>query len=66
MTDEQPSGATTVDDVFDERNAFLDALLGLISLAERTLATAIDLAPPQAPPPPPSPAREPPTGRVLR
>jgi hypothetical protein len=35
---------------------FLEALLGLISLAERLVATAADLGtPPPAPPPPPPP-----------
>lgn len=32
--------------MFDDRNAFLDVLLGLISLSERTVASVADLADP--------------------
>lgn len=42
---------------------FLDALLGLISLAERLVATAAELGTPATPPPPPPP---PPGGPLLR
>ncbi len=68
MTDSPFPISPTADDSFDDRNVFLDALLGLISVAERSLAATVDLAPPQAPAPAsrPVPAHEPPTGRVLR
>lgn len=55
------------DDVFDERNPFLFALLGLISLSERTLATVVELAPPTPPAPAAAPSATPrPRGPVLR
>lgn len=33
------------DALFDERNAFLDLLLGMLSISERAVATITDLAP---------------------
>lgn len=68
MTEHPFTHTATTDDRFDERNSFLDALLGLISVAERTLATAVDIAPapPAAPPPRPAGKRPPPTGSLLR
>ena len=44
---EQPS--LIRDELYDERNAFLDLLLGVISLSERTLSTVTDLGGPVAP-----------------
>jgi|GEM_PF-3544055 len=44
------------DCLFESRNAFLDLLLGLISLSERSVATLVDLADPM-PPPPAAPER---------
>ena len=49
------------DNLFDERNRFLDLLLGLVSLSERLLATGVELAEPLPPRPvavePPPPVR---------
>lgn len=54
------------DDLFDERNPFLDLLLGMISVSERTLAAVVDLADPRPPPTiEPQPAPVPP-GPILR
>lgn len=50
---------------FDQRNAFLDFLLGVISVSERTLSTVVDLAEP-APPIRVTPCRPPPDGPILR
>lgn len=54
------------EDGFQERNAFLDLLLGLISLSERTLAAAVDLAEPAAPARIRTPPQAPPPGPILR
>lgn len=51
---------------FDRRNAFLDFLLGLISLSERTVSTVADLAEPAAPPPRQPGRHAPPPGPLLR
>jgi hypothetical protein len=51
--------------LFDQRNGFLDLLLGLISLSERMLSTVVDLAPP-SPPLQATPRSLPSEGRVLR
>ncbi|MXP42838.1 hypothetical protein [Allopontixanthobacter sediminis] len=54
------------DMLYDRRNAFLDLVLGLISLSERTVSTVAQLAEP-LPPPPRDPARsDPPVGPILR
>ncbi len=54
------------DDLFDRRNAFLDLLLGLVSVSERAVATVAELADPMAPAPA-APDRAPaPEGPVLR
>jgi hypothetical protein len=39
------------DCLFESRNAFLDMLLGLISLSERSVATLVELAAPLPVPP---------------
>jgi hypothetical protein len=52
--------------LYSSRNAFLDLVLGLISLSERTVSTVAELAEP-LPPPPKDPARKnPPVGPILR
>ncbi len=54
------------DTLFHRRNAFLDLLLGLISLSERTVSTMVELAEPR-PPATPDPARPaPPDQPTLR
>ncbi|WP_205479501.1 hypothetical protein [Sphingomonas arenae] len=54
------------DTLFERRNAVLDLLLGMISIAERTVSTVADLADAE-PPPPRHPGRSPPPdGPVLR
>ena len=57
-------GRGGAEDLFDERNAFLDLLLGLISVSERALSTVADLAEPGAPVGPRRPL--PPDGPILR
>lgn len=47
------------DMLFEQRNAFLDLLLGLVSLSERTVATVAELADAQSPEEP-DPSRAPP------
>jgi hypothetical protein len=54
------------DDIFDERNPFLDLLLGMISISERTLATVVDLADPRVPPAVERPRPPVPPGPILR
>ena len=55
------------DSLFDQRNGFLDFLLGIISVSERVVATVADLAEPDSPPPPRKLERAPiPDGPVLR
>lgn len=52
--------------LFERRNAFLDFLLGLISLSEQTVSTVAELAEP-VPPLPRHPERAPPpSGPLLR
>lgn len=51
---------------FDRRNAFLDLLLGLISVSERTVSTVAELAEPAAPPPKHPGRPSPPPGPLLR
>lgn len=51
---------------FDRRNAFLDSLLGLISISERTVATVAELAEPNPLPPQQPGRRRPPPGPLLR
>lgn len=54
------------EDLYDERNPFLDILLGLISLSERTLSTVADLAPPLPALEPEAPRPPGPGGAILR
>ncbi|AJP71195.1 hypothetical protein [Sphingomonas hengshuiensis] len=53
------------DELYDDRNPFVDLLLGLISLSERTLSTVTELAPPL---PPAEPGENPaaPQASILR
>jgi hypothetical protein len=51
---------------FQDRNAFFDLLLGLISLSERTLSVAVELADPVAPARIRTPPPAPPPGPILR
>lgn len=54
------------DALFDERNAFLDLLLGVLSLSERAVATIAELAPAAAPPPGAADRPAPAEGPLLR
>jgi hypothetical protein len=64
MSDAQPR--LPGDDQFDRRNAFLDLLLGLVSISERAVSTVAQLADPMAPPPQVPDRAPPPEGPVLR
>jgi hypothetical protein len=54
------------DDAFLQRNDFLDALLGLISLSERLVSLSAELATDAPMPAPVSPAPAPIFGPILR
>jgi hypothetical protein len=64
MPDQPPQ--LPAETLYSSRNAFLDLVLGLISLSERTVSTVAELAEP-LPLPPKDPARKnPPVGPILR
>jgi hypothetical protein len=62
----EPRPSLPGDALFEQRNAFLDVLLGVISLAERAVSTVADLAEPAPAPPRHSGRPPPPEGPLLR